>query len=106
MATLKRKSPGLDFFDTINGDSDNGSDSDDNVPKNAGKPTIELKMSSKTGDEVTLKKKEGKKRVKIDTDRLRGVDGLRRVYEEFPVICEFKGRGSEVRKLTTLGIEH
>jgi hypothetical protein len=93
MATLKRKGEDNIIFDSLVGnDNDNEGDT----------PTIKLKGSTNTtegGDEITLKKKEGKKRVKVETERLLGVDGIRRVYEEFPVICQFKGRGSEVCKL-------
>ena len=98
MATLKRKSDIV--FDSLDNDNTN-----DNANTTAGSPTIKLKGSTtEGGDEVTLKKKEGKKRVKVGTDRLLGVDGIQRIYEEFPKICQFKGRGSEVIGIHYIGI--
>ena len=97
MASLKRKSQSLgnDYLDSSDDERNAGNE------ETEGEGTeIKLKLNKKKGQEedegIKLKKKEGKKRVKVETDRLIGVDGLRRVYEEFPLICEFKGRGTEV----------
>jgi hypothetical protein len=96
MSTLKRKNQSRenDFLDDVN-DGEGRVDE-----RGSGAETI-INSENGTGTGgsegvIELKKKEVKKRLKVDTSRLRGVDGLRRVYEEFPVICEFKGRGSEV----------
>lgn len=106
MATLKRKSKDQDIiFDSLD-DTDLINDNDDDVNSKGAastgaastQSTIKLKGSSTAegGEgEVTLLKK-GKKRLKVDTNRLLGIDGIKRVYEEFPIICQFKGRGSEV----------
>lgn len=101
MASLKRKSSGPDrgiVFDSLD-DDDNNKGAQSNLTGESSPPTIKLKGSSTTegGDgEVTLLKT-GKKRLKVDASRLMGVDGVRRVYEEFPIICKFNGRGTEVQ---------
>ena len=80
------------IFDSL--DDIEMNDGGDGEQKTDVDPSPQIKLKD---DEATVElKKQGKKRVKVESDKLRGVDGLRRIYEEFPVICEFKGRGSEV----------
>lgn len=59
----------------------------------------ELKLDSKKEgeeEEILLTKKKRAVRKQITEGDIAGPDGIQRIYEVFPKLCRFHGRGNEV----------
>jgi hypothetical protein len=79
----------------------NGSDVDtENEDQPVPKATTD-KEAAIEADELVVKKKARHARP-FTEDVLTLPDGLQRIYEEFPVACKFRGRGSEAKDLQKL----
>jgi len=75
-----------------------GETEDEDKPRQAPKSTDELIAEA---DELIVKKK-ARHTKPFTEDVLTHPDGLQRIYEEFPVACKFRGRGSEAKDIKKL----
>ena len=91
MATVGNRRP-LDL------NMSDGETEDEDKPTQAPKSTDELIAEA---DELIVKKK-ARHTKPFTEDVLTHPDGLQRIYEEFPVACKFRGRGSEAKDIKKL----
>lgn len=91
MATVGNRRP-LDL------NMSDGETEDEDKPRQAPKSTDELIAEA---DELIVKKK-ARHTKPFTEDVLTHPDGLQRIYEEFPVACKFRGRGSEAKDIKKL----
>ena len=82
----------------------NSDEETENEDQSGSKGTEKDKEAVIEADELLVKKKV-KHAKPFTEDLLTLPDGLQRIYEEFPVACKFRGRGSEakdIKKLMTM----
>ena len=78
-------------------DDMSGDDTEDEVTLKRTEPAKEEEPT-----EELVKRKKARLAKPFTEDMLTAVDGLQRIYQEFPKACPFRGRGSEAKDLKKL----